>query len=101
VITVYIINKYKCNAVQKTNNPILKEHQFALLVADGATGHIYNTDFELFINDGKETYFIFNSFEAAKDFVLALSNVNAAYEYAIYNGKYELVEHILAKKWWK
>lgn len=87
--------------MDKTNNPRLKKFQFALLVADGATGHIYNTDLELFINDGKRTCFIFDNFEAAKDFVTKLANVNDTYEYAIYNGKYELVEHILAKRWWK
>lgn len=83
------------------NKPKIKEYQFALIVADGATGNIYNTDFELFLNDGKETYFVFDNLEATKDFVARLAEVNDTYEYAIYNEKYELVEHILAKRWYK
>jgi len=37
--------------------PLMNKSQFALLMADGATGHIISTDYQIYTSDKKDVYF--------------------------------------------
>jgi len=70
---------------------VLNKNQHALLIADMATGQVYNTDFEISLKEQEPIYFIFDSLLAAIDFVSGLKELNRKWEYIIYNEDYEIV----------
>lgn len=82
------------------HKPDLKSTEFALMIADGLTGRVFNTDFELYTDDKpKSVYFVFDDLQALKRFVEKLNDSNDTYEYYIHNYNYEVIEFIKAKKW--
>ncbi|SHN07555.1 hypothetical protein [Chitinophaga sp. CF418] len=75
------------------NRPELKSTQFTLLVIDANTGIVLNTDFQFFLNDGKDVYFVFDDWQLMKDFINRINQRYNTYEYAIYNSEYTLIEY--------
>lgn len=76
------------------NKPKLKSTQFALLVVDGDTGIVLNTDFQIFLNDGKDVYFVFDDMQSVKDFINKINQTHNTYDYSIYDSNYTLIEFI-------
>lgn len=80
------------------HKPDLKETEFALMIADGLTGRVLNTDFELYTEESKKSvYFIFDDLSSLRLFIEKLNN--DTYEYYIHNYEYDVIEFIKAKKW--
>lgn len=76
------------------NKPKLKSTQFALLVVDGDTGIVLNTDFQIFLNDEKDVYFVFDDIQLVRDFINRINQTHNTYDYSIYDSNYMLVEFI-------
>jgi hypothetical protein len=71
--------------------PKLEITQVAVMIADGATGHILNTDGSINIDGTEdEIYFIFDNLNSAKKFIRSHSFNNDKVEYVIYD-RYETV----------
>jgi hypothetical protein len=51
--------------------PLLSEGQFAVSMADAATGHVLTTQREVCHSDGKGTFFVFDDLEVARRFIEA------------------------------
>jgi hypothetical protein len=79
--------------------PQLKKTQFALLMADGATGHVLTTRGDSYHNDEKEIYLIFDRIEDVHSYIKDIHELRTDVEFNIYNSNQELVEHISAPKW--
>jgi len=80
--------------------PVLKNCQVAVVVADGATGHVYNDKGELFRNDSKDNiYLIFDTIAMAKDYIQKQSIMHKKAEFIIYDKNNLLVEYIEARYW--
>lgn len=74
--------------------PVLDKNQYAVVIADLATGQVYNRDLEISLNEQEPIYFIFDSLLAAIDFVSGLKELKELkrrWEYVIYNEDYEIV----------
>lgn len=79
--------------------PILKEYEFAIIMADGETGVILDLNFDIYQNDteNQEVYYICESIQKAKEFVDKTSLAHDKVEFIIYNSKQEVVKFIKAK----
>lgn len=79
--------------------PILKEHEFAVLMANGETGIILDLNFNIYQNniEIQNVYSIFENIQKAKKFVENISAVHQKIEFIIYNSKQEVVEFIKAR----
>jgi hypothetical protein len=78
--------------------PQIKETQFALLMADGATGHILTTHGQIYHNDGKDVYRVFDDIESVNEYINKHPK-NDTIEFSIYNSKYVLIDFRKAPKW--
>ena len=69
--------------------PILKEYEFAVLMANGETGIILDLNFNVYQNniETQNVYSIFENIQKAKDFVESISTVHQKVEFIIYNSK--------------
>ena len=79
--------------------PELEEAQFALLITDGQTGHVLTKDLQIYRNDGKEIYQVFNSIESVNDYIKKIQAENDALEFSIYSGDYVLIDFRKSSKW--
>jgi hypothetical protein len=80
--------------------PILKENQVAVVMADGATGHVFNDKGEIFRNDSKDNiYLLFDTIEIAKDFIQKQSILNEKTEFLIYDKNNLVLEYVKAIYW--
>jgi hypothetical protein len=77
----------------------LSEGQVAVLMADGARGHVLTTEGEVYHSDEKETFFVFDNLEAAKHFIEGKQNDNDTVEFYIYDSNYKFLECWEARKW--
>ena len=78
---------------------LLSSNQFAVLMADGATGHVLTTNGILCLNVDGEVYVVFDDLETARLFIKHKQDKNEKLEFIIYNYKNEVVECWGAKKW--
>lgn len=76
------------------NRPEMKSTQFALLVVESATGIVLNTEFQWFLSDGKDVYFVFDDLQLLKDFISQTNQKRKGYDYNIYDSDYTLIEFI-------
>ncbi|SFW90476.1 hypothetical protein [Chitinophaga sancti] len=59
------------------HKPDLKNTDFALMIADGLTGCVLNTDFEFYTEECKKpVYFIFQDLSSLRLFIEQLNGVN-------------------------
>jgi hypothetical protein len=72
--------------------PKLLDHQFALLMTDGATGHVLTTNGDVYLGDSNEVYLIFNNIPAARDYIVAAQAKDNSLEFSLFNSKYVLEE---------
>ncbi len=79
--------------------PILSYSQYAVLMADGATGHVLTTEGNLCLNGAGEVYVVFEDLGAARKFIEQKQHENDTWEFVIYNSNNECVEHWEARKW--
>lgn len=80
--------------------PILIEEQVAVVIADGATGHVLNIKLEIFMNNSSdEIYLLFNNIDLAKDFVKNQSISNDKIEFLIYDKNQTILEYVEAANW--
>ena len=75
------------------------ETQFAVLKADGKTGHVLTLEGDIFKSDDSIVYLIFDNIDLARIYVEKVQSENDELEFAVYNCKYELVEFYKAPKW--
>lgn len=74
-------------------------NQFAVVMADGATGHILTTDGNHCLNGEGEVYVLFENLDAARLFIKQKQDENDTLEFVICNSNNECVEFWEAKKW--
>jgi hypothetical protein len=79
--------------------PQILETQFAILMADGATGHVLNVNGEVHQSDNSDAYVILDNLDEARKHVVQVQKNNNTIECMIYNSKNELVEFHKAPKW--
>ena len=79
--------------------PILSSSQYAVLMADGATGHVLTVKGNLCQNGKGELYVIFENLEAARKFIEQKQDEKDTREFVIYNSNNKCVEHWEARKW--
>ena len=80
--------------------PNLKDGQFTVVIADGATGYLLNHKGEIYQNNSAdEVYWSFDNLDLAKDFVKERSRLNEKIEFLIYDKNQTIVEFIKAKHW--
>ena len=79
--------------------PTLSEGQFAVLMADGATGHVLNTEGDVYRSDEKEVFFLFDNLQAAREFVEVKQNEKDTVEFCIYDSNHNLLAYLEARKW--
>ncbi|OXB25334.1 hypothetical protein B0A80_01495 [Flavobacterium tructae] len=81
-------------------NPILSEKQVAVVIADGATGHVLNLKLELYKNNTEdEIYWLFDNIDLAKEFIQKKSISDDKLEFLIYGKNQSILEHIEASHW--
>ena len=77
----------------------LSSNQHAVLMADGATGHVLTTKEDVYHSDGSEAYIIFDNLEAAHLFIKRKQvEKNNTLELNIYNSNYGFVKYWEATK---
>lgn len=82
--------------------PILKDGQFALVIADGETGHVLNHKGEIYKNDSHDdVYWSFDNLDLAKDFIKKQSILNDKIEFLIYDKNKTILEYVEATHWKK
>jgi hypothetical protein len=81
------------------NKPNLQETEFAILMAEGATGCILNTDGTIYQSDEKEIYIIFTCIDLANKFITEKQSIDNTIDFSIFNNKYELINFHRATKW--
>ncbi len=79
--------------------PPLSEDQFAVSMADGATGHVLTTEGEIYYSDGTETFLVFDNLKAARCFIKGKQDENDTVEFYIYDSDYKFLERWEARKW--
>ncbi|TDH26898.1 hypothetical protein EXU57_08820 [Segetibacter sp. 3557_3] len=79
--------------------PTLKEGQFALLMCDGATGHVLTTEGEVYLSTKGSVYLVFEGITSVRKYIKTTQEENNTVEFSIYDHKYELVEFYKALKW--
>jgi len=79
--------------------PKLLNGQYAVLAADGATGHVLTTEGELDIGDGKAIFLFFMELNSAKEHIAKNQLDNPTREFVIYDSNYETVEFYKAPEW--
>ncbi|MFT3793302.1 hypothetical protein [Flavobacterium sp.] len=80
--------------------PVLIADQVAVVIADGATGHILNHKLELYKNDTDDAiYRVFDNSVSAKEFINQQSFSNDKLEFIIYDKNQVILEYIEATHW--
>lgn len=79
--------------------PKLKENQFALMMADGSTGHVLTTEGCIYLNDEAEIYMVFNDLKSVNEFIVTKHAEDNSIDLSIYNNEYKLIEFKSAPKW--
>ena len=81
--------------------PLIHNNQYAVLMVDGATGHVLTTKENLYLGDESEVYTICENIEEARIFIKEKQRRNDTLECVVYNSKYDFVERWEAIKWKK
>ena len=77
--------------------PILSKEQVAVVIADGATGHVLNLKLEFYKNDSNdEIYSLFDNIDLAKEFINNQSVSNDKLEFLIYDKSQTILEYVKA-----
>lgn len=79
--------------------PEIKEMQFAVLMADGATGIVLTATGQKYLGDNQDVYIIFDDLQSAAQFVTNKQNENDTVEFSVFDSKHELVAYNPAIKW--
>jgi hypothetical protein len=72
--------------------PKLAQGQFAVIMCDGATGHVLTTDEKVYLSDNTPVYFVFNDIDAARNFIQSTQRKNDLLEFSIFDCNYENFE---------
>ena len=68
-------------------------------MADGATGHVLTIEGEVYLSDGKPTYLVFDTLDAARLFIKDKQTEDETVECYINDSNYKLLERWDAMKW--
>ena len=79
--------------------PKLDSGQFAVLMADGATGHVLLESGKLSTGETDQVYKVFSDLELAKSYVTMMQKGNNKLEFVIKDHNQNLVEYIKAPRW--
>lgn len=79
--------------------PIISSNQYAVLMADGATGHVLTNEGSLCLNGKGEVYVVFDDLAAARELIQQKQDQNDTWEFVVYNSDNQCVEFWEAKKW--
>jgi len=79
--------------------PEIKETQFAVLMADGATGIVLTATGQTYLGDDQDVYIIFDDLQSAKQFITNKQNENETIDCSIFDCRLELVVYEQAIKW--
>lgn len=80
--------------------PALKEGGVAVLMADGATGHILNHEYEIYIGSPKdEVYWCFDNLATATAFIKIRSELDKNVEFLVYDENEKIVQFVKATYW--
>lgn len=81
------------------NFPVLTDTQVALVKVDGSTGQVLTVDNELFINNGKSKYLIFETIDLAFKYIEEMPPVIEHMEFFIYDKDEQLIKSITDHQW--
>ena len=80
--------------------PKLEYSQVAVVMADGATGHVFNDKGEIFKNDSTDNiYLVFDTIDIAKEVIQKKSILNDKTEFIIYDKNNSVLEYVKAIYW--
>ena len=79
--------------------PQLKNGQFAVLMADGATGHVLLESGEISTSDMDDIYKVFSGLESATEYILAKQKENDTWEFVVKDDREVLVKYFGAIRW--
>lgn len=79
--------------------PKLTEGQFAILMCDGATGHVLTTDGNVYLSDKSPVYIVFEDINLARNYIQSSQVKDDTLEFIIYTSEYEFLEFRKAPKW--
>lgn len=75
-----------------SERPQLYANQYAVLMADGETGHILNLDETVHLGDVNKLYVVFDDIESARLFIKRKQGLNRTLEFIVYDANHEFVE---------
>lgn len=78
------------------NSPRLLENQVAVIMVNGATGHVLTIDGSVYLDDEKEVYFIFDDLESAKQFIDNKREKDNTIDFSVFDFKNNLIYYRLA-----
>jgi hypothetical protein len=78
------------------NSPRLLENQVAVIMVNGATGHVLAIDGSVYLDDEKEVYFIFDDLESAKQFIDNKREKDNTIDFSVFDFKNNLIYYRLA-----
>jgi len=81
------------------DGPKLTEGQLAVLMCDGATGHVLTTEGKVYLLDKSPVYFVFDDMNVARNYIRSFQEMNNTLEFTIYDCKDEFVEFWKSPKW--
>jgi len=79
--------------------PHLNEGQFAVTMADGATGHVLLESGEISMSETDEIYKVFPSVQPAIDYIQTRQKENDTWEFVLKNHREELIKYFEALRW--
>jgi hypothetical protein len=79
--------------------PIIKNTQVVVSKADARTGQVLTVDNEVYINNGKPTYLVFENIDLAHRYINGMRQFGTAIEFCIYGKEEKFIEFIPAL-WW-
>ena len=78
------------------NSPILSEDQVAVIMVDGATGHVLTIEGNVYLDDEQAVYLIFDDLESARQFIDNKREKDNTIDFSVFDFKNNLVYYRLA-----
>jgi hypothetical protein len=79
--------------------PQLNAGEFAVSMADGATGHILLDSGQISFNDTDNIYKVFSSIENAMEYIKTKQNENDTWEFVLHDHFENMIKYFPAVRW--
>jgi hypothetical protein len=78
--------------------PELHLHQYAVLIADGATGNVLTTSGVVSISEKDLVYMIFDTISDAESYVHAMQSTHETWELVLYDHQQTMISYFSSKR---